>query len=102
MLLLQTFDFDKPGIMVGLEREACLSFYNHHFPDRVSLPMQCAAYMMHMSRRRDVSDDTACSDPIVINYVQLPMQWAICEVHMTQAMLLAHCCMQQLHGDCCC
>ena len=42
VLLLQTFDFDKPGIMVGLEREACLSFYNHHFPERVCTFASCS------------------------------------------------------------
>lgn len=32
---VQTFDFDKPGELSSLERNACLCYYNQH-PDRVS------------------------------------------------------------------
>ncbi len=33
---MQTFDFQKPGEMTKLERNACLSYYNHHYQDNVS------------------------------------------------------------------
>ncbi len=31
---MQTFDFQKPGEMTKLERNACLSYYNHHYQDK--------------------------------------------------------------------
>ena len=33
---MQTFDFQKPGEMTKLERNACLSYYNHHYQDKAS------------------------------------------------------------------
>lgn len=36
ILALQTFDFDKPGELTSLERNACISYYNQQHPDRVS------------------------------------------------------------------
>ncbi|KAL0047431.1 hypothetical protein WJX82_003190 [Trebouxia sp. C0006] len=33
----QTFDFQKPGEMTKLERNACLSYYNHHYQDKEEL-----------------------------------------------------------------
>ena len=32
---LQTFDFDKPGELTSLERNACLCYYNQQHPERV-------------------------------------------------------------------
>lgn len=36
IIALQTFDFDRPGELTSLERNACISYYNQQHPDRVS------------------------------------------------------------------
>lgn len=46
IISLQTFDFDKPGELTSLERNACISYYNQQHPDRVSSATEHAPLLL--------------------------------------------------------
>ena len=61
---MQTFDFHKPGDMTQLERNAALSYYNQHYPERVwHAPLKPQFVPVHISNLAHSYSVVCCTPP---------------------------------------